>query len=91
MIELNESRKRIDEIDKQIVSLFEERMAVVGDIAEYKINSGTPVLDSKREEEKLDSVSSLANSDFNKKAIRDLFKQILSISREYQNTLIRNP
>ncbi len=89
MTELSESRKRIDEIDKQFVHLFEERMAVVNDIAEYKINSGMPILDSKREEEKLDAVSSLAHTDFNSAAVRDLFKQLLSISREYQKNLIK--
>ena len=36
MIDLTKSRESIDRIDKQIVDLFEERMKVAGDVAEYK-------------------------------------------------------
>ena len=40
MIDLAKSRENIDRIDKQIVDLFEERMKVAGDVAEYKRNTG---------------------------------------------------
>ena len=37
MIDLQVSRKQIDEIDSQIVKLFEERMKVANEVAKYKI------------------------------------------------------
>ena len=88
MIDLAKSRESIDRIDKQIVDLFEERMKVAGDVAEYKRNTGKKVLDPKREQEKLDSLGSLASTEFNERAIRELFSQIMSISRKYQYTLL---
>ena len=52
MIDLSESRKEIDEIDRQLVELFERRMKVSADVAEYKKRTGMPVLDQGRERAK---------------------------------------
>ena len=43
---LKESRTRINEIDNQLVKLFEERMHVVENIARYKAENNLPVFDS---------------------------------------------
>ena len=82
MIDLTKSRETIDRIDKQIVDLFEERMKVAGDVAEYKRNTGKKVFDPEREAQKLESLGSLASSAFNERAIQELFSQIMSISRK---------
>ena len=39
-LDLKECRDKLDVIDKEIVRLFEERMSVCGDVAEYKIGTG---------------------------------------------------
>ena len=88
MIDLAQSRESIDRIDKQIVALFEERMKVAGDVAEYKRNTGKKVFDPVREQEKLETLSGLVSSDFNKRAVEELFSQIMSISRKYQYSLL---
>lgn len=88
MIDLAQSRESIDRIDKQIVALFEERMKVAGDVAEYKRNTGKKVFDPEREQEKLTTLSGLVSSDFNKRAVEELFSQIMSISRKYQYALL---
>lgn len=84
MLDLMEARKNIDEIDQKIVELFEKRMAESNEVAEYKLKTGKAVYDKEREEEKLAYLSCLASSEFNKKAITELFSQIMSISRKYQ-------
>lgn len=84
MIDLQESRKKIDEVDKKIVGLFENRMQLAKDIADYKRSVGKPIYDAAREEEKLASLTSLTDNEFNKRAIADLFKQIMSLSRRLQ-------
>ena len=38
-IDLLECRDKLDVIDREIVRLFEERMAICGDVAEYKIGT----------------------------------------------------
>lgn len=88
MIDLQETRKNIDAIDKQIVDLFEKRMKQTSEVAKYKIATGKAVLDPKREEEKLDALGKLSSSDFNKKGIQELFSQIMSISRKYQYSIM---
>lgn len=88
MIDLLESRKKIDEIDRQMVELFEKRMELAMDIADYKKSVGKPIFDAAREEEKLTALRAMAGSEFNKKAIADLFKQIMSMSRRLQYMLL---
>ena len=88
MIDLTKSRESIDRIDKQIVELFEERMKVAGDVAEYKRNTGKKVFDPEREAQKLETLGKMASTVFNERAIQELFSQIMSISRKYQYSLL---
>ena len=85
---LLEYRQQLDEIDAQIVKLFEERMSISEKVAEDKIHSGKRVLDRKREQEKLATLAGLAGSDFNKRAVRELYEQIMAISRKCQYRLM---
>ena len=45
MKDLLDIRKDIDKIDEQIVKLYEERMKLTSDVAEYKINTGKQIFD----------------------------------------------
>ena len=49
MSELDVLRGAIDEVDRQIVALFERRMAVTQQVGEYKQAHDIPVLDAHRE------------------------------------------
>jgi chorismate mutase/prephenate dehydratase len=84
MIDLQESRKKIDEVDRKMLELFETRMNLAMDVADYKRSVGKPIYDAAREEEKLNTLEALADNEFNRKAITDLFKQIMSMSRRLQ-------
>lgn len=88
MVDLAESRASIDRIDKEIVALFEERMRIAGDVAEYKRATGKKIFDPEREAEKLQVLSGLAATEFNRHAVAELFSQIMSISRKYQYSLL---
>ncbi len=77
-------RGQLDEIDEQIVKLYEERMAICSKVADYKIETGKKVFDKTREEEKLQKVRSLAHNDFNAYGVQELFEQIMSMSRKLQ-------
>lgn len=88
MIYLQESREKIDAIDKQIVQLFEERMKIAKDVAEYKIVTGKKVYDRERELQKLKAVKQMASNDFNEHGVEELFSQIMSISRKLQYSLL---
>ena len=56
-MDLTTYRKEIDQIDDQIVRLFQERMDVADKIAAYKKEQGLPILQPAREREKLAEVS----------------------------------
>lgn len=88
MIDLAISRQQIDEIDSQIVELFEKRMQVANEVAKYKMETGKPVYDKEREDAKLEKLSSLSHGEFNEQAVRELFSQIMSISRKFQYSVL---
>lgn len=83
-MDLLELRKQIDEIDEEIVKLYEKRMDISSQVADYKIETGKKVFDKAREDEKLRKVRSLTHNDFNSHGIQELFEQIMSMSRKLQ-------
>ena len=53
MNKLEENRQLINEIDKKIVELFEQRMLISKEIALYKKENNLPIFDEQREKEVL--------------------------------------
>lgn len=86
--DLNELRNRIDGIDERIVALYEERMEICRDVAEYKLKTGKKVLDREREKEKLEKVKAMTHSEFNSHGVGELFEQIMSMSRKLQYQML---
>ncbi len=83
-MDLLELREKLDRIDEEIVKLYEERMELCSQVADYKIATGKKVLDKSREEEKLRKVCALTHNDFNACGVQELFEQIMSTSRKLQ-------
>ena len=88
MTDLQECRRKIDEIDNQMVELFEKRMKVCEEVAEYKIHTGKKVLDPEREHAKLEEIRKKAHGEFNELGAQELFQQIMAISRKRQYQLL---
>lgn len=88
MADLQELRKEIDRIDKEMVRLFEERMEICKNVAEYKIETGKKVFDRQREEEKIKAVQELTGNEINRIGAGELFGQIMSVSRKLQYKLL---
>ena len=87
-MDLLELRGQLDGIDAKIVDLYEQRMDICRQVAEYKIVNGRKVFDKVREEEKLRAVKALAHNDFNSRGVEELFEQIMSMSRKLQYRLL---
>ena len=87
-MDLSQLRQQIDTIDRQIVNLYEERMDVSRQVAEYKIETGKKVFDKQREQEKIAGVKALTHNDFNSHGVEELFEQIMSMSRKLQYQLL---
>lgn len=88
MLDLQECRNQIDQIDDEIIRLFEERMKVCEEVAQYKIQTGKKVLDPQREQEKIKVLREKAHGEFNALGAQEIFQQIMAISRKRQYQLI---
>lgn len=85
---LQEIRSKLDEIDAGMERLFEERMKLCGEVAEFKLSTGKKVYDAEREKQKLQTVTAMAEGTFNKQAVGELFLQMMTLSRKYQYQLM---
>lgn len=81
-------RDEIDQVDNQITALYQKRMQLTAQVAEYKINTGKKVFDKEREHSKLEKLTGLVQDSFLKNGIRELFEHIMSISRKRQYQLL---
>lgn len=88
MESLQELREQLDEIDTQIVDLYQKRMDVCSKVGEYKISTGKKVFDKQREKEKLSVVTENVTNDFYKKGLKELYEQLMSMSRKLQYQLL---
>ena len=89
MTDLKEARKTIEDIDKQMASLFEKRMGCAGEIARYKSENGIPILDADREKALIEKNEGYVSDEL-RPYYRQFIKNILDISKQYQHKLIEN-
>lgn len=85
-----ELRREIDEIDRELMRLFEKRMQVSEEIAQYKFSRDIAVFDSSREKEVIaKNVSLIEKQDL--RLYGELFiKNIMGLSRKHQNDSINH-
>ncbi len=88
MDDLKAIREKIDDADREMVALFEKRMQLAEEVAAYKIKNKIPILDKTREDQKLAEVEALADMPYTKKSVRELYTQIMSMSRKRQYQLL---
>lgn len=87
-MDLLDLRNKLDEVDEKIVGLYEERMDLCSQVAQYKIETGRKVFDRQREQEKLAKVRSLASNEFNSHGVEELFEQLMAMSRKLQYQIL---
>lgn len=86
-MDLNEIRKNIDEVDKELFRLFEKRMGLAKCVARSKIETGDCIYKPDREEIVVKKFSE--NADRDMKVYYEAFiKRVMLISREYQYLVI---
>jgi chorismate mutase/prephenate dehydratase len=84
---LQELRREIDGIDREIVELFRRRMDVTRRVGEYKQANGIPVLDQERERQVLQNKGELAGEEL-RPAVITLFQTVMALSRRQQRDLM---
>ncbi|MEI0516334.1 chorismate mutase [Brachyspira murdochii] len=86
--ELQELRKEIDRIDKQIVNLIDERMKISVKVGETKKKYNAPIFDPKREKEVIaKKIELLENKDLSS-LITTIYNDIMYASKQLQKHLI---
>ncbi len=87
-MDINELRKKIDEVDSALIQNFEKRMEYVKLIAEYKIQNKMPIFHKQREDEVIDlAISRLTNTMIEDES-REFFTSIMDISKELQGKIL---
>ncbi len=82
-------RNEIDKIDASLLSLFESRMEVVLNIAEYKKKNNMEILNEAREEAVIKkNLNRVKNMDLSLE-VEEFFKSVMEISRGYQNKQLK--
>lgn len=85
MADIDEYRNRIDEIDKEITRLFEERMDTVINIGNYKKANNLPIFNRDREEEVIEkNIGYLKDNNYAQET-RKFFISLMEVARELQS------
>lgn len=91
MRKLDEVRKEITENDREIARLFEKRMNLSREVAEYKLANGMNVFDGSREQAVTENFSAaIKDKQFEPAAVR-LICELMNISKQYQRTITSAP
>ena len=88
MKELEELRRELDEVDRELVRPFERRMALAGQVAACKIAAGRPVLDRTREEAVLASRAAMLENHAWEAEVRQLYETLMALSRGEQQRIM---
>lgn len=83
-MEIKDYRNRIDEIDKTIGALLNERLNACMEIGKLKKEADLAVTDSSREEKVLENATASADSEEHKQAIRGIYNKIFEESKRVQ-------
>ena len=81
---LEEARKIINSVDKQMAELFVERMRAAETVYEYKKEFGLPILDEERENAVIVTNSAMIEDETLKGYYIDYLKHMMKVSRAYQ-------
>lgn len=86
---LESQRQKIDQIDAKLVQLFQERLEVSESIAQTKYEHHIGLTDRGREAVLLENLTNAVTNDTYKPYIKDLFRDILLISKQLQANKIK--
>ena len=86
-MELSEYRNKLDSIDEEILRLFSERMNIAAEIAFWKQENSLPVLDVRREKEKLQRIEEMSDPELSDYTFT-LFSMLMELSRSRQNRIL---
>lgn len=85
--DLEELRRQIDETDRKILDLLNQRQTLSHEIGKFKKNNGVDRFDPGREREILDRLNTLNQGPLIPMAVRRIYREIFSASRAAQTPI----
>ncbi|HUA18248.1 MAG TPA: chorismate mutase [Bryobacteraceae bacterium] len=84
MEKLAECRRQIDQVDRQILGLLNERTAIVHEIGRIKQTLALPIYEPKREEQVFENITSANRGPLTADALKRIFERIIDEMRTIQ-------
>ncbi len=81
---IEELRSRVDEVDRELIRILNERARIVQEMVEIKAQAGKPLFDPKREEEILRKVAEANEGPIYDSSMREIFEIILHRIRDLE-------
>lgn len=88
---IDDWRRAIDEIDRKLIELLNERSRCVFEIGRMKRASGIPLYQPEREREIFENVAAANQGPLSHRAMRRLFERILDEARSLERQAIDEP
>lgn len=83
-MDLAECRRQIDELDRELTKVIEQRMAVVAQVAAYKKEHHMEIYDPRRERQVLDKIAGLTENKELAPYLRRIYQCIMDESKNYE-------
>lgn len=88
--DLTKTREKLDAIDRQMAALYEQRMALMKDVARFKHEHGMAIVDAKREK----AVIKQGCARLQDPALKDYYKAfqtfVMEQGKDIQQEIIKN-
>ncbi len=81
---LTACRDRVDEVDREIIKLLNERTRVVEEIGRVKREAKLPIYEPKREDQVFQNITQCNGGPLSPEALRRVFERIIDESRIIQ-------
>jgi chorismate mutase len=86
-MEISDWRKKIDELDRSLVKLLNERARCAVEIGKIKRQNGLPILEPNREQEVMQQAFDANQGPLTDQAVQRIFERIVGEGRELQKRL----
>ncbi len=83
-MELEECRREIDRLDKELTAILEARMHVVAQVAAYKKEHHMEIFDLRREQQVLEKIAALAEHKELAPYLQKIYQCIMDESKNYE-------
>ena len=87
---LEEFRVLVDDVDRRIVALLNERTRVVQDIGRVKRQTNMPIYEPKREDQVFANISASNRGPLTDEAVRRIFERIIDEMRMIQRVWMKS-